>query len=359
MSYFAEKHYPEVLLPEDLDAYLEKGWYRMGQTIFTTHFLCFDKGFFSAIWVRLDLDGYQFNKRQRKLLHRNARLFRVSWQPATITPEKENLYRRYRANFPGVLSPSLRENLLDGEEYNIFSTYEITIYDREKLIGLSYFDLGHQSSASLMGVYDPDYQKYSLGYYSMLLEMIFCQKHNRRYYYPGYVVPGYERFDYKLRIGPVDYYHLPTGQWLPFDQLQAADIPLHKMNAKLEVIQRCLLQFQLGSNLKYYPLFEANLFGFWNAPYLDYPVILTLSSPKPDQDSFLIIVFDVRSEAYVLLKCSPFDDLQFYFNHNYTNIFDTERYFMELVVVDAVLFSHPDPEAVAILLQTHYNRDKA
>ena len=65
MSYFAEKHYPEVLLPEDLDAYLEKGWYRMGQTIFTTHFLCFDKGFFSAIWVRLDLQNFSFNKRQR------------------------------------------------------------------------------------------------------------------------------------------------------------------------------------------------------------------------------------------------------------------------------------------------------
>jgi len=353
MSYFAEKHYPEVLLPEDLDAYLERGWYRMGQTIFTTHFLCFDKGFFSAIWVRLDLLDFQFNKRQRKLLHRNGRQFRISWQPATITPEKEQLYRRYRANFPGVLSPSLRENLLDGEEYNIFSTYEITIYDRDKLVGLSYFDLGQHSAASIMGVYDPDYHRHSIGYYTMLLEMIFCQKHNRRFYYPGYVVPGYERFDYKLRIGPVDYYHLPSGDWRPFAELAAAEIPLGKMNTRLELLAHQFRQHRIIASIKLYPLFEANLFGFWNAPYLDYPIILTLQT-QPDPESQLIIVYDVRTEAYHLLKCSPFDDLQFYFNHNYTNTFSTDRYFMELVVVDAVVFANPNPELVCDWVRANF-----
>ena len=34
---------------------------------------------------------------------------------------------------------------------------------------------------------------------------------NIDYYYPGYVVPGYHRFDYKLKIGEVEFYD-PTSQ---------------------------------------------------------------------------------------------------------------------------------------------------
>ena len=62
MSAFAEKHYPELLLPEELDAYLARGWYRMGQSIFTTHFLCFGEQFYSAVWVRLQLNDHSFSK---------------------------------------------------------------------------------------------------------------------------------------------------------------------------------------------------------------------------------------------------------------------------------------------------------
>jgi arginine-tRNA-protein transferase len=41
INMFADKHYPENLNLWELDQYLEKGWYRMGQVIFTTHFLFF------------------------------------------------------------------------------------------------------------------------------------------------------------------------------------------------------------------------------------------------------------------------------------------------------------------------------
>ena len=346
MTQFAEKHYPEVLLPEELDAYLEKGWYRMGQTVFTTHFLCFDLGFFSAIWIRQDLQNFIFNKRQRKLLHRNGHLFHFSWQPATITEEKELLYSRYRAAFKGLLSPSLRENLLDGEEYHIFSTYEITIYDGSRLIGLSYFDLGHNSAASIMGIYDPEYQRYSIGYYSMLLEMLFCQKHNRRFYYPGYVVPGYQRFDYKLRIGSVEYYHLPSGDWLPYDNLQPDDIPLRKMHRQLSVLQSYLPKHQIQAQLQYYPLFEANLFGFWNAPYLDHPLVVKVLPSEP-LGFHLLVTFDIREELYNVLVCNAFDDMQIYFNNSLSQLFFSDQYFTELVIVDRVAFQHREVGAVA------------
>jgi hypothetical protein len=119
---FAEKHYPEILLPAELDTYLAKGWYRMGQTIFTTHFLCFGEQFYSAIWVRLPLDGYVFRKSLRKLVNRNDKLFRTEFGSVTLSREKEKLYLRYKAFFPGVLASSLKDALLDGEENNIYDT---------------------------------------------------------------------------------------------------------------------------------------------------------------------------------------------------------------------------------------------
>ncbi|MFK7932945.1 MAG: arginyl-tRNA--protein arginylyltransferase, partial [Saprospiraceae bacterium] len=70
-----EREYPVFIVPEELDDYLSHGWYRMGQAIFTCHFLWFGEKLYSAIWLRLPLLTFQFSKGQRKLLRRNAQRF--------------------------------------------------------------------------------------------------------------------------------------------------------------------------------------------------------------------------------------------------------------------------------------------
>ena len=52
----AQVHFPQSLSGEELDRYLAEGWFRMGQTIFTTNFLNFKQKFYSAIWLRIRLD---------------------------------------------------------------------------------------------------------------------------------------------------------------------------------------------------------------------------------------------------------------------------------------------------------------
>ena len=213
---FALKHYPQRISGRELDIYLLRGWYRMGQNIFTTHFLCFGRDFYSAIWIRQDLQGYRFRKSLRKILRKNDQAFQVYARPALINTEREQLFQLYRRNFPGELAPTLLDALQDGGFTNIFNTYEIAIYDQDQLVGLSYFDLGEASAASITGIYHPDYQQQSLGFYTMLREIQFCQEQGIRYYYPGYVVPGYARFDYKARIGEVEYFDLANHSWRPY-----------------------------------------------------------------------------------------------------------------------------------------------
>ena len=93
---FADKHYPENLNLWELDQYLEKGWYRMGQVIFTTHFLFFGSNVYSALWLRLPLLNYQFKGTNRKLLNKITSQFKIIVRPAEINDEKDNnIYNFY------------------------------------------------------------------------------------------------------------------------------------------------------------------------------------------------------------------------------------------------------------------------
>lgn len=347
---FALKHYPERLSGRELDVYLSRGWYRMGQTIFTTHFLCFDRNFYSAVWVRQDLQGYTFRKSLRKILKKNDSIFQVTYRPAVIDEKREQLYQIYKKHFPGLLAPTLMDSLQDGGKANIYNTYEVAIYDNNRLVGLSYFDLGKESAASITGIYHPDYKKQSLGFYTMLKEIQFCQSRNIRYYYPGYVVPGYSRFDYKARIGDVEYYDLYHNDWFPMNQLEKSQIPIHQMELQLRELINQLNKIGLSAQLKYYPLFEANLFGYWHLPYFDYPVML-LFQRHVREKAYDLLVFDPRTHLFQLLRCNSIEDFQFYFNEQFLTSFQGPQFFMELINIEQVLLTSKSAGEMSLALR--------
>lgn len=342
---FGEKRYPENLSPEELDIYLANGWYRMGQSVFTTHFLCFHQNFYSALWVRLSLKDYQFSKSLRKLVRKNYSAFEIKFQPAEITAEKEILYQKYKNKFPGQLAPTLEDSLHEGFDGDIFNTYETLVYDGDKLIAFSFFDLGDKAAASILGVYDHDYGKYSLGLFTVILEIIFCINNDFEFFYPGYVVPGNSRFDYKLRIGDVDYYQLKTNKWVNYQGLKEENIPLNKMERELLALQEQFSQSGIQTNYYYYPLFEANLFGYWNAPYFDYPNLLLLEN-EDNSKNYLAVVFDPREDAFFLLRCSEFDNVFFYFNSEFVNAFNNRKFFTELITADGVVAESADKSVI-------------
>lgn len=347
---FASKHFPERLLPRDLDMYLSKGWYRMGQTIFTTHFLTFEDSIFSAIWIRLPLQKYQFRKSLRKLFKINTDRFRVETGSMALTDEKENLYKVYRQDFKGRLSPSLHDSLMDGGGTNIYNTYEVRIYDGDRLIATSFFDLGETSAASIVGIYDPEYKMYSLGFFTMLCEIDFCLQHDLQYYYPGYVVPGYERFDYKLRIGEVEFYDLAQRKWMAYPHLGSQGTPMQVMSDQLKGLKLAFEKKQLDVSLKLYPFFEANLIGYWPAPYLDFPVMLWVDC-FVHSTHFLFVVYDLRISAFRVLWCAPLNDLQFFVNEAHIARYDPAQYFLQLVMVEKIELNSSNMDDVIASVQ--------
>ena len=202
-----------------LDIVLSKGYFRMHQYVFTCQYLVIDEAICPTHWLRIDLQRVAFGKSQRQLINRN-KAFAVSVTPLVLTSEFTSLYARYRASIDFDAPETVEASLFDGAplDSNVFDTHVINVRDGNKLIAAGIFDKGTQAIAGIMNFYDPDYKRYSLGKYLMLLKVNYAQQQQYAYYYPGYVVSYYPKFDYKLFAAEAATEVLDTtrDEWLPF-----------------------------------------------------------------------------------------------------------------------------------------------
>jgi leucyl-tRNA---protein transferase len=303
---FAIARSPQSLSDIELDNYLAQGWFRMGQSIFTTNFIHFKNEMYSTIWLRIILNQLENDETQRKLFKRNAH-FTTNIQPATITEEKEELYHRYKESLPFQPTDSLHSLLVGFSDSYIYNTYEVTVHDGDKLIAIGFFDLGKTSAEGITSVYHPDYKKYSLGKYLIYKKLQFCKDRKLHYFYPGYFVPGYPFFDYKLKIGrqALQFLQLKTGHWISIDLFSDDSVPYKVMHSKLLRIQKALSRIELTSSVVKYEYFDANLIpDLRESELFDFPFFLFCPRGE-DEDINLVIVFDVRDDRYHLLTCVP------------------------------------------------------
>lgn len=337
----AKLNYPTALHPKELDNYLAHGWFRMGQTIFTTNFLRFSGVFYSAIWLRIDLDTFVPSKTQLKLEKLNA-TFSVEIVPVKVTATHEELFLKYKNHISFEAAPSLEYLLYHDGKNDIYNTYQVNIYDQQKLIATGFFDLGENTSAGISCFYDPDYRKYSLGKYLMLLKMKYSKQKGLKYFYPGYFAPGYPLFDYKLDLAKssLEYYELSSLSWQPFSKYAPEDIPLVIMKQKLYELSKILKEKNITHTFFEYEFFDADLFASLNGlDVLDFPVFLYCL----DVDwgiTKAIIVFDLRDQQYHFLLCnSLFSTLD--------SINVDNRYTTNILKVVQPLFASASPTHIA------------
>jgi arginine-tRNA-protein transferase len=209
----SKAHRPEALSRAELDAYLARGWFRIGGVLITTEFLTWEGEVCSVVWTRLPLRDYAFKRSLQKLMARNTRLFSTTVGPAVIDERREALYARYCAAVGGQRSPTLERFLGDPERRQLFDTREIAVFSGDTLVAFSWFDLGETSVQSLLGVYDPDHAEHSLGFYTILLEIAYALELGLAYHYTGYVLADRSGMDYKRRVGNLEYLDPITRSW--------------------------------------------------------------------------------------------------------------------------------------------------
>ena len=250
---FTQTHFPTSIEPLTLDEYLSMGWFRMGQTIFTCHYLFVEGDLFPTVWIRQDLSRFEFRKSHRKLMRKHQRKYTILVREAIMDKEKDELFQRHKHRLTKPVPENMKDYLLDGGESNIYATQEICVYDGSKLVAFSFFDLGRNSLASIMGVFDPEYEKESLGYYTLLREIAWGIENGYEWYYPGYVVPGYDRFSYKLRTGPAQYFDTYSDQWYPYADLTVDKLAVSRLKQRMGVVHQLLRELDMPHELMIFP----------------------------------------------------------------------------------------------------------
>ena len=345
----AQSYTPAAIHSQELDLYLAHGWFRQGQNIFTTNFLKSKGLTYSAIWLRIDLRAFSPTKTHQKLQKLNAK-FRVEIRPFILTETHESLFSQYKSGVSFEAALSLQELLLSEANYNVFDTYELSLYDQDKLIATGIFDVGESSLMGITCFYNPHYQKFSLGKYLMFLKMDFAKNRGMDYFYPGYFSPNNPVFDYKLELAKpfTEYFELKSNSWKSIREYSISNVPFEVMSLKLRVLQNLLAQKNIETTLFNYEFFDAELFErFSGLDTFDFPIFLQCFKDYGNIKQNPIIAYDVRDAKFHLIICEGIYDITFLPNnpHHFT---------AQILRITQHLFSTEPVEIMANVVATSF-----
>ena len=238
--------------------------------LYKVDLLCIESGIFGVVNVRMNLDRFELKKSQRKRIARCDRRFSFSIGRAKPDAEKEALYALHKKRFKGFIHPTLNEYLTSGFHRTVFDTREICVYDGDRLVAVSYFDMGERSMASLIGLQHPDYRSFGLGIYTMLKEIEFGCSAGFKWYYPGYVLDLPSDFDYKLSLGEFEYY-TPTKRWGSYRNFDATGTTGFQVRKSMEELKSGLDACGIPSKERYYPYFSLGFMAPWQLEFLTMP----------------------------------------------------------------------------------------
>ncbi len=209
-------HRHPLIKGELLDAYLANGWYRYGAHIFTIKTFSEAGREYDVHWLRYNVDKIDLKSEHQKIITANSS-FHIVIKPFVLNQEIEDLHDLYYDSIDFMTTRTIRD-LLEDDERSVFDTYMIEIRDNGLLIAAGIFDAGAESIAGIKNIFHPAYRKYALGKMLMLLKYRFCKRTGLKWYYPGYIAPGFKKFDYKLFLDKraTEVFDTENKNWIRF-----------------------------------------------------------------------------------------------------------------------------------------------
>lgn len=288
--------------PERLDHKLAEGWFRSGPLMMRADLLTIADRIHGVFHVRLPLKQETKSRNRRRVLRRNRERFRCVIGPAQVDADRRGLYEATKPRFIGFLANEL-DSLVFGAEPDAFDTHECSVYDGERLVAVSYFDVGTTSISSQLGLYDPSYARFSLGFYTMLEEIEYAREVGLTHYYPGYVIPDLPAMNYKLNIGPLQYLG-GDGRWRRRAQPPKQARNAERLKRRTAALARELERKGVVSSRRFYA-------GFWighvsefnddQAQYLQQLVHFRCGEDY-DPEDFVVIEYDSHADRFVLSR---------------------------------------------------------
>lgn len=162
---------------------------------------------------RIPVADFKINSMQKKAWKRNQDL-KVTLIPAhQASKEHAELYVKYvqHRHSDKQSSPPDEQQFYDylvvSRTQNIFIEYWLN----EQLIAVSACDMFHDGLSAVYTFFDPDYQKRSLGVFSVLTQIEYAKSLQLDYVYLGYWIPHSQKMNYKAQYQPLEI--LYKGKW--------------------------------------------------------------------------------------------------------------------------------------------------
>lgn len=187
---------------EQCEALILRGWRRFGAMFFRP--ICSDCHACESL--KIDVEGYEYRKSERRILRKNNDLTTLIRQP-TLTREHMELFEKY--HLYKHHTRSWDEPKIDPRNYHASFVhghqdfgYEILYFEGERLIAVDLVDILDNGISALYCYYDPDYPKRSLGKYTLLMQIELARKLDLKWIYLGYYVKECQSLAYKADYTP-------------------------------------------------------------------------------------------------------------------------------------------------------------
>ena len=198
-----------------MDALWADGWRHFGAHFFR-YSLSFSLGELMQriIPIRIDLTEFRPSKTHRRLLRRNADL-QVQIAPAIVDERREAMFQRHKTRFTSNIPETLRNFMPESDPARTpCECREIQVWEKDRLIAVSYLDLGRDAASSVYAIFEPDAAQRSPGIFTLLQEIEFARSTGRRFLYLGYATVEPSHYDYKKKF--LGAYRFDwQGNWAP------------------------------------------------------------------------------------------------------------------------------------------------
>jgi len=187
---------------EHCEELINRGWRRFGAMFFRPICPTCDK----CESFKIDVNNFKFSKSQRRILRKNSET-KIYLNKPEVTKEHLALFEKYHLHMKG--KRGWAHEVTDAKHYYASFVhghgdfgYEILYYIEDKLVGVDLVDILPDGISSIYFYYDPDYEKNSLGTYSMLQQIHLAKQNDLAWIYMGYYVQGCQSLEYKSRYTP-------------------------------------------------------------------------------------------------------------------------------------------------------------
>lgn len=201
--------------PELMDALWAHGWRHFGRRFFRYSVSITESAQVQRIMpLRIDLADFRLSKSQRRVLRQNGDLT-IRIAPATVDEMREAIFQRHKARFTSNIPETLRDFMPEEDPaQSPCECREIQVWQKDRLLAVSYLDLGRDAASSVYAFFEPAAAARSLGTLTLLHEIEFARSTGRRFLYLGYATIEPSHYDYKKRFRAAHHFDW-HAQWLP------------------------------------------------------------------------------------------------------------------------------------------------